>query len=160
MLGDTHRHVLLGAVLALTLLALVAVPAVGTPTPTPNVSERAPYYADNNSIVDNQAWMDDRQDPTLDNVTHYLTRVGGFVIGSETSGGGGAAGVLALALVLGGIVLGTFVGNGVGPVGGGVLGLVGVAGLAGAGLMPTWLFATALFGIGLVLTAAVIRVLR
>jgi hypothetical protein len=48
----------------------------------------------------------------------------------------------------------------VGSVGGGVLGVVVVSGMASVGLVPTWIWAAVLMGIGSVLAAVAIRAWR
>ena len=157
----TRTKHLVVALLVVAALAGVVAPAAGQSTATPNLSEKAPYYSNNSTHVANESWMDGRKDATLDNFIHYLTRVGGFIIGDGTAQGGvGSAGALVLGIVVMGIVASTMTGQAVGPVGGAVVGIMGVAGITAAGIAPSWLYAVMLFCLGLVLTTVIVRALR
>lgn len=158
MRDNTHsRRVrwLLAALLALSALAVTGV-ATGA-----NVSDKAPYYDNQSDQVRNETWMDNRTEPTLDNTTHYLTRVGGFVIGQQPAQGGvGPAGVMLLSLVLFGSFVGLSEGRSVGPIGGAVLAVALASGVATVGLAPHWIYAVVIMGLGLVLAAVAIRIFR
>lgn len=155
MEDHTKRWLAAGLLLVATLVG-VAAPAVAD-----NTSDAAPYYENNTTHVDNESWMAGREDPTLDNVLHYATRVGGFVIGlGDTTASGTAAGTLAFGLIIAGAMGGTLMGSGVGPVGGSVLGLIGLAGLISVGLAPAWTLAVSLVAVGIVLTLVVVRPFR
>lgn len=136
--------------------------ASGQATPTENVSEKAPYYNGTTPDVNNESWMAGREDPSLDNVTHFVTRLGPFVIGSGTTaqGGVGMAGPMVLGLVVAGLLLAGGANPRVGVVGGAVLFMGSVGALATVGLFPSWLYAVALFSIGLVSATVLIRALR
>lgn len=163
----------LAALAALTCLALVAAggpgvdPVAGatptaTPTPTESVGEKAPFYENATADPNNESWMAGHENPSLTNVTHYVTRLGGFVIGSgvEAQGGVGMAGPMLLGLVVAGALLSAGASPRVGVVGGSVLFVASVAVLATTGLLPTWLYAIALFAIGLVAATVLIRLVR
>lgn len=155
--------VVLAALLLVGLgLAGLAAPAdAAPPTPTQNVTDKAPYYADNTSDVANESWMDGHEEPTLANVTHYLARVGGFVVGEQSlAGAPGSAGPLLTGFVLLGLVGGAAIGGGIGAAGGVALTVAVVGVLAGAALLPQWLYAVVLIGVALVATAALLRLLR
>lgn len=176
MSGDTDivwtRLLAVGAVAAVLLsLVLVtgvssvaandATTTVGNDDPA-NVNDTAPYYDGESSDPGIDSWMEDRESPTLDNVTHYLTRVGGFIVGSGESaqGGAGAAGAMIFGLIVFGAFIGTTVGTNVGPVGGVTIAVIAAAGLTSVGLVPTWMYAVSLFALGLVVLKVLTNVLR
>lgn len=160
----THtRKTALGGVAvvaALLLVMLVQVPAVAVAQDNDtNVSDIAPYYENQTATPDVANWTDGRRDPTLANMTHYLSRIPSFVLGSggEAQGGGSATTLVFSVLLLGGVI-GVATGSGVGAVGGVVLGVVGVAGFASTALLPAWLYVVLLFVVGGALAAVAIRV--
>jgi hypothetical protein len=143
---------LYSALLVSLLAASVVVPtAAGQSTP-------APYYNNSTTDVPNETWMDGREDATLDNTTHYLTRVVSFVIGGGVGAqGGGAAGPLVAGLSVFGVVLGVVARGRTGSVGGGVMAIVAAAALVSAGFAPTWMYAVVVIALGLVLAGVFIR---
>lgn len=172
---DENRRIELLATVAVLVVALSALvvsagiapasAAEGTvmQTNTTNNTTTVPGYYENSSGADGVgigSWLEGRTDPTLDNMTALATRVGPFVIGSGTAQGGGPAGTLLLSLVVGGLFIGSMLRAPVGSVGGGVLGVVVVSGMASVGLVPTWIWAAVLMGIGSVLAAVAIRAWR
>jgi hypothetical protein len=127
---------------------------------TADVDEVAPYYADNTTQLDNESWFEGNENATLDSFVTMLTRLGTFVIGDTPAQNGGPGGAIVVGLVLAAAMGSTMVKNGPGPVGGVVLGLVGLAGVTAVGLAPVWLLPVVLFVLGLILTSVVVRVLR
>lgn len=187
MTGDTfttadrsesdERRLLRTLIAALLLTASIATVAMMTPagvatvaanetndTNGTNVSDEAPYYANQTPSVKNESWMDGRENATLDNVFHYASRFGTFVIGSGSDSTNvddpRSAGPLLVGVVLLGAIMGTAVGSGVGSVGGGVLSMVGLFGLVAVDVAPTWVYAVGLFGLGIVLSAVFKRAVR
>jgi hypothetical protein len=175
--NPTPRRRVMAAVIAIALLAnvvgvaaLLAAPAAGqagntptaspTATPTASLDEKAPYYNNETASVDNETWLEGRREPTLANVTHLLTRVGGFVIGDAPAQGGGYAGPMITAIVLGGAIMGAVAGTGVGIVGGGVLLVTGFFGLVSLAVAPVWLYPVAIFVVGGIVSMIVLRSLR
>lgn len=157
---EHRKRWLVAAIFLVATLVGVVAPAVAQ-TNNSTLEEKAPYYANNTSHVSNESWMAGREEPTLDNVLHYATRVGGFVIGDgDRTVGAAASGTLALGLVVAGAMGSTLLTSGVGPVGGSVLGMVALAGLVTVGLAPAWTLAISLFGVGIVLTVVVVGVFR
>lgn len=149
------------ALLAVLVMSIVPAGAAQTNNST-DISDVAPYYEDNStSEVRNESWMANRQSPTLDNTTHYLTRVGGFVIGSAPAQGGvGPAGIMLLSLTLFGAFIGAGEGRTLGPIGGSVLAVVLASSVATIGLAPHWIYAVMVFALGLVLAAVSMRLFR
>jgi hypothetical protein len=127
-----------------------------------NVSDKAPYYADNTSAVDNESWMEGHREPSLANILHYSTRFSSFVVGtgSPSQGGAGFTGPLITGMLVYGAVIAGMYQSGIGPVGGSVTMVVASFGLTTAGLAPMWVFAVGLFGIGGVLAWVLRRALR
>lgn len=138
-----------------------ATPTAAPSTPTPALDDVAPYYAENDTTIDNESYFEGRENATLENTTGMLVRVGPIVFGSGPAQGGvGDAGILLTGLFVGGIALGTVFGSGVGVVGGAVLGVTTIGGLASAAVLPTWFWPITLFGLGTVLSIVVIRSIR
>lgn len=122
-----------------------------------NNTTAAPYFANQSTQVDNESWMEGREEPTLDNSTHMLTRLSSFVIGEQRAQGGGWAGILITAIVTLGVMLGATFGADLGPIGGATLSVVAIRALVGAGLAPPWIMAVALVLLGIAATAALRR---
>ena len=151
--------VLLVAGLA-TLPGVVDGAAANDDTTTISVDEKAPYYADHsNESADVGSWMSGRESATLANVTHFLTRVPGFLVGTGSTGGG-PTGMLLSGLIVLAAFLGTTLGTDVGPVGGTTVSVVAIAGLTSVGMLPQWLSAVTLFAVGLVATKVFIAIFR
>lgn len=145
----------------LVALAALSTPAVAQTNNTTNISEKAPYYADENAQVDNESWLEGNRNATLENTTTWVTRLGSFVIGTKPgSSQDEAAGALLVGLLMFGLVLGSIGPNRVGFVAGSTMGSATIAGLVISGLAPEWLWAVVLFVIGIVATAAFFRVYR
>ncbi len=162
---------LAGVVLAATVVGITMLPggqldaaAANDETTTltnETLGEKAPYYEENTSDVNNESWMNGHENATLDNMASMATRVGGFVIGTRAAQGGvGPANGLVLALVVFGVVATAGARSRVGTVGGSVLGIAAAAALSVVGLAPSWLFAVIMFGVGLVAAKALINILR
>jgi hypothetical protein len=126
-----------------------------------NVSDVAPYYEEGTATPDTDRWTDGHREPALTTLLEYLARAPGFILGNggAAQGGGLASGLLLSVVLLGGVVSVGATSN-VGSVGGAVLGVVGVVGLATAGFVPAWMRVVVLFGLGAVLAAVVIRIWR
>jgi hypothetical protein len=153
----------------LVICGVAAVVALGTlpggaaaqTNNTTNTTATPPGYYENASTTTPSGWLEDRQDPTLVNVSALATRVGTFVIGSgsTTQGGGGPAGVVVFGLVVVGSVLGVVRGASVGSVAGPILLIAAAAVIVSVGLAPLWLYAVILLGVGVVGAAAILRAL-
>lgn len=155
----------LGALAIVTMIALTFLPATATAGVANQagntIDSVAPYYAQDDDSVRNETWMQNRTKPTLDNVTHYMTRVAGFAIGQQSAQGGvGPAGVMLFSIVLFGAYVGVNDDQHLGPVGGSVLVVSLASGVATVGLAPHWIYAVVVFILGLILSAVAIRILR
>jgi hypothetical protein len=81
-------------------------PTAAPSTPTPALDDVAPYYAENDTTVDNESFFEGRRNASLENTTNFLTRIGPVVVGSGTAQGGvGDAGILVTGLLVGGLLL-------------------------------------------------------
>jgi hypothetical protein len=126
-----------------------------------NVSNTSPYYNNTTDEIDNETWMEGREEPTLTNVSAWVTRVSTFVIGSGGAGGGvGAAGALLTGALVFALVIAMVGATEVGVVGGAVAGISGVFLLVELGLAPSWLYVVVLGALGIVATAVFLRVVR
>lgn len=158
------------ALAGVVLLAALAAPAAAqstatttpTPTPTPAPTPTAPGYYDNSSgSVDSGGWLSGMEDATLEDILALTVRIGPFIIGTGSAQGGvGSAGVLLTGALVGAIVTGTGIRSRVGPVGGAVFAIATTFVFVQTAIGPGWLYAVVLFAVGLIATAALIRVLR
>jgi len=148
-------------VLLVVMLLATIVPvggAVAQTNNTTNVSDVAPYYEGNTSEVNNESWMSGRENATLDNIVHYATRIGPFVIGGTgaEAQGGGYVGPAMVSLFIMGFILSMLLSSRAGVVGSVTIAIASAGGLANAGVAPGWIFAVVLFVVGMIL-ARVIR---
>jgi len=143
----------------LTVLLLASAPAVAENNTT-NLSDKAPYYANETSDVANESWMQGRENATLDNILAYAGRIDSFIVGSgvQAQGDAGYAAPLLVGVLLVGGIIGTGVGTGIGLVGGGVIMVATVFAFVQVGIAPAWLYPLVLFGVGLILSTILKRV--
>lgn len=145
---------------ALALLVVAAAVGTGallaTVAAADNVSKNSTYY-NGTPTVENESWMEGREDPTLDNQTAMLTRLSTFIIG--TGGGGDLPdlGLILTGFVVFGLVGGVVAGSGGGAVAGAVLGVVAAGSLSRTGFLPEWIYVLVLMAVGIILTAAWLR---
>lgn len=134
---------------------------VGGPVNNSSVDSNAPYYVGADDEVANGSWLPG-DEATLENVLALASRFGTFVVGDRPAQGEGvgSAGPLLVGAILVGGMLGATVRSGVGSVGGGVLAIVSVVGLAAIDVAPSWLYAVGLFALGIVLAAVAKRAIR
>jgi len=152
--------VLLALLAVVASVGLLAGAGAAVPENGTNVSEKAPYYSNNSTAVDNSSWMEGHREPSLANVVHYSTRFSAFVIGTGTQQEGGWTGPVITGLVVYGMVMSLIYRAGIGPVGGSVTMVTASFGLTTAGLAPMWVFAVGLFGVGGILAWVIRRALR
>lgn len=154
-------HIAFVALLAAVLVVGIFGTSATLATTGNNTSAKAPYYENQSTDVANESWTADHEDPTLANFTHYLTRVGGFVIGDggQAQGGGSANGII-VGLVFMAAFVGVAVGTGVGSVAGAVLATIGIGGLVTAAVAPAWIYPVLLFVLGGLLSLVAIRLWR
>ena len=143
------------------ILAVIAISggAIGVASAQDNVTNKTGYYNGSSTFVENESYYDGRENASLDNTINMLTRLGTYIVGtdsSETSLSGGAT--LLFGAIVWGAVLAMSSWSRTGMVGGGVLGTVTVAGLVTAGLAPLWLWGVILFVLGLLAARPILRV--
>lgn len=114
-----------------------------------------PIYNSSNTSVSNSSWMAGRTDPTIDNVSTFITRVGTFVIGDSSSDSG--AGPLIVGLLVGMSIIGYMGTSRSGIVAGGTVGVIAAATLTKVSLAPGWIFGVVIMLTGLVLAIAYLR---
>lgn len=142
---------------ALAVLALVALGVLAGAAAAQSNGTDVDYY-DNRSVdeVQNETWMDGNENVTGESVITFASRVGTFVVGGD----GGSSGPLLTGMLLLGAGVGVATRADFGIVGGGVLALVSLWGVVGAGLAPEWLAPVFMFGVALLFAAGLRRVLR
>jgi len=120
------------------------------------------YYGNASTDVANESWLAGKENATLEDQVSLLTRLSTMVVGSggTTQGGGGPAGVLVFGFVLLGVGVAAVGRASTGAVGGATLSIMLAGGIVELGFVPRWMWAVVLLGIGLVLTAAVLRATR
>lgn len=158
----TGMAILLVALLVSALL-LGALAFVSTPVDAQQNNSTTSYYGNQtNSTPANGTWLAGKEDGSLDDQVSLLTRLATIIVGSgpTTQGGGGPAGVLVFGLVLLAGATATVGQSTMGSVGGASLLVAVAAGVVQLGFVPAWLWAIVLLGIGLVVTAAVLRAVR
>jgi hypothetical protein len=139
------------ALIALLLLSLAAGAAAAQEEPYANET--------NDTGLDN--WTQNRTQVDVVNVSHYISRVGTFVVGRHPGDPGiGPMFVGMMVAVMGVTVLGQ---SKAGLVAGGTMGVFTVAALSaplGAGLLPRWLYGVVVMLIAFVVGVVYIRVMR
>lgn len=140
--------------LVVVLVLFVLPSIVGAAAALNNSS--ADYYENTSTSVNNSSWTAGRGDATLNNTIHYLTRVGTFVIGTDSGG----LGALLTGLVVFGGVLSASSGKRLGIVGGAVAGVATIFALQASGLAPVWLYALGLGALGVVVAVILLRASR
>lgn len=144
----------------LVLVQLGAAPASAQTNNT--TATNTTYYGNASTDVANESWLAGKENATLEDQVSLLTRLPTMIVGSggTTQGGGGPAGVLVFGFVLLGVGVAAVGRASTGAVGGATLSIMLAGGIVELGFVPRWMWAVVLLGIGLVLTAAVLRATR
>jgi hypothetical protein len=168
----TRRMSAFAVVLVLAVVCLLVAPAASpaataaaqsttTTTNTTNISDKAPYYANESPAIANQSWIAGRSEATLPNMTSYLTDIGTFVIGGGVAAqGGGSAGALLTGLVVAGVFVLAIGRAPVGSVGGTVLSVSVGGALTFVGLAPQWMYGLLVVPVAFVFATLLINNLR
>lgn len=158
----TRREIAAIALRALFITVLLAAVIAGfqaVSEPASAQSTVTPIYNGTNTDVNNESWTMNRTNVTLDNVTAYVTRVGTFVIGTETQSSS-VAGSLLTGLLVFGFVITMLGSSSAGVVAGGAIGLATASALVAVNIAPVWIYVVALAATGILITAIYIRVTR
>jgi len=142
------RIVILGVLLASVLFAGVA------------VAQEQPY-GDKNNTTGREHWTDGHDEVTLENVTHYVSRVGTFVVGNDPTDPG--IGPIFVGLIVGAMSIQLIGQSRPGLVASGTMAVLTVAALsapAGTALLPRWLYGTAVLLMALIAGVIYIRMMR
>jgi len=122
------------------------------------ISQTQPYN-NSDANVTHDEWTDGHEEVTIQNVSHYISRVGTFIIGSDPNDPG--AGPLFTGLLVAGfgiLVMGT---SQAGLVASGTMAVIVVAVLsAGTGLLPPWLYGVIVLMIAFVGGVIYVRAVR
>jgi hypothetical protein len=124
------------------------------------VAQEQPYNnSSGNTSIDN--WTEGHETVDLENVTHYVSRVGTFVIGDAPGDAG--AGPVFVGILVGALAVSAMGTSRAGLVASGTMAVIVVAGLSaplGAGLLPSWLYGTVVLIVALVAGVLYIRMVR
>jgi hypothetical protein len=124
------------------------------------VAQEKPYQNESND-TSLQNWTDGHRDVDLENVTHYVSRVGTFIIGDDPNDGG--VGPIFAGILVGALAVAAMGTSRAGLVASGTMAVVVTAGLAGplgAGLLPGWLYGVMVMLIALIAGVVYIRMMR
>lgn len=127
-----------------------------------NMTETAPYYANQSAPDSASGWFVGLKKPTLDNITGMAVRAGPALVGTGQTlpGGVGYAGPILIGIVVAGILLGSVWTSSIGIEGGAVVALTAAYGLVSAGLAPAWTKIVVLMLLGIVVATALFRATR
>lgn len=140
-------------VFALLIIGLAVVATMGAA----GQNSTPPDYYNTTDTPENESWMGDDDNATIDSTIRYATRVGTFVVGDEQ---GETTGSLLMSLVMGAMVVGLVGTSTIGFVAGAVVAVLALGLLAPIGLAPEWIYGVTLYLMGLLLTTVLIRRLR
>lgn len=131
-------------------VALLSLPA--SAQNATNISDVAPYYANESGDVNNASWYADvDENASLDSMGQMASRIQRFIgTGEMDPSGTGFQGVLLTGFVMIGMFVGAWAMLPVGSVGGGVLAVVVGYGMTELGLAPQWFRVVLVFAIGMV----------
>lgn len=153
--------VMLALVVIVVATAAIAV-SVATATPaaaqttTTNVSDVAPYYANESTAVGNESWYDGTGNATLDSMGRMATRFTSYFLGYGVMApdNAGFEGILITGIVMIAMFLGAVAMLPVGSVGGGVLAIIIGYSMTEMGFAPGWFRVVLLFAVGMLVYVA------
>lgn len=124
-----------------------------------NVSDVAPYYANESKNVSTDSWYAGIENATVDSLGDMAVRLGPFFIGTGDldRSGTGYEGVLLSAIVMVLMFIGAVAMLPVGSTGGVVLAVVVGYGMTELGLAPSWFRILLLFAVGIIVFVAFLR---
>jgi hypothetical protein len=142
----------------LVIASLVLLPAVmGLGAADPEL----PYNDSTPQGTEYDNWTENRTEPDLVNVSHYVSRLGPAVVGGVPGDAGSGGLALGLAVSAFGLL---YLGQSrAGVVASGTLAVLTVAALSapgGAGLLPRWLYGVAVMLVALLLASRLVGRLR
>jgi len=116
-------------------------------------------YSNETVDAEEDQWMEGVDAPSVESVAHMLSRVGTFVVGSDPSDPGLAP--LISSIVVVGVVLGAVGTTRAGVVASGVMGITTLSVLSiGGGLLPEWIYGTAVIALAVMAVSVINRFLR
>lgn len=140
-------------VIASCVFALLAL------APSPAAAQAEQPYNTSDGNVSHGNWTDGHEDVTVENVSHYVSRVGTFVVGEDPDDPG--AGPIVTGLIVGLVAVSAMGTSRSGLVASGTMAVV-VAGVLStqAMMLPKWLYGAILLLISLVAGILYVRSLR
>lgn len=123
---------------------------------TTNVSDVAPYYANESTAVNNESWYENTENATLDSMGAMATRFTSYFLGYGVMApdNAGFEGILITGIVMTAMFIGAVAILPLGSVGGGVLAIIVGYGMTEMGLAPGWFRVVLLFVVGMLVYVA------
>lgn len=138
------------------MVLFVGIPGAAAAQSGTNISDVAPYYANESSNVDNGSWYEGFGNATLDSLGRMATRLGPYYIGTGemAPSNAGLEGILITGIVMTAMFIGAVFMLPIGAAGGGVLAVAVGFGLTEMGLAPQWFKVVLLFIVGMLVFVA------
>ena len=147
------RHTNRKALIVVGIVVLLGIAGIGSISSS--AQQNASYYNNSTTEIGNASWMEDREDPTLGNTSHFISRIATTILGSGDLGAG--ANALLSGLLVSGLFVGAIGRSRTGVVGGATMGILVAAGLTAAGYAPTWVYGVLLAVVGIIVATVLIR---
>ena len=160
MITMERQYIVRTIIIALIVLVLILASGIAVGQSGESDNRTVPYEEWDDNVT-HQNWTDDREDPTLSNATHYLTRVGTFVIGDDPNDPG--VGPIFTGVLVGAFFMSVLGTSRSGVVASGTMGIMVIAALStstGAGLLPRWVYGVAILLIGMAAGIIYTRMIR
>lgn len=151
--------VMLAAIIGVGITVALLATAPAAAQNATNVSDVAPYYANQSDAVPNGSYYNGTENATLDSIGDMATRLGPVFIGTGDMdpSGTGFQGALITGFVMILMFVGAWAMLPLGSVGGGVLAVVVGYGLTDLGLAPGWFRVILVFVVGVLAFVAFLQ---
>lgn len=119
-----------------------------------------PYGNQSNDTVE-ENWTEGHEEPTLTNMTHYVSRIGTFVVGDDPTDPG--IGPIFVGLIVGAMSIQLMGQSRTGLIASGTMAVFAIAALSaplGAGFLPRWLYGSVVMLIALIAGVVYVRMMR
>jgi len=119
-----------------------------------------PYGGESNETGE-ENWTEGHEEVTLSNMTHYISRIGTFVVGDDPTDPG--VGPIFVGLIIGAMSIQLMGQSRTGLIASGTMAVFAIAALSaplGAGFLPRWLYGSVVMLIALIAGVVYIRMMR